>query len=150
MEGCEKPEADRPAVSTEAPPSLRPMGGDLTEVGGPSGSKGRSLDEGYRCESGPGDFQSWVPLSLASADWFPRSRKGERLCLHPLRCQGYGAKRLPINAVEMDCKSSKGPPHHSHEEEVLGAQSQPNLSVIILEFLMLELRVSPMFPEFIS
>lgn len=124
------------------------MGGDLIEVGGPSGSKGRSLDEGYQCESGPGDFQSWVRLSLTSPDWFPRSRKGERLCLNPLRSQGYGAKRLPINAVEMDCKSSKGPPHHSHEEKVLGAQSQPNLSVI-LEFLMLELRVSPMFPEFI-
>ena len=51
----------------------------------------------------------------------PRSRKGERLCLNPLRSQGYGAKRLPINVVEMDCKSSKAPPHHSHEEEVLGA-----------------------------
>lgn len=93
--------------------------------------------------------QSWVQLDLTSPDWFSHSRKGEHLCLNPLRSQGYGAERLLINAVEMDWKSSKGLPHRSHEEEVLGVQSQPNLRAI-LKFSMLELRVSPMFPEFIS
>ena len=58
--------------------------------------------------------QSWVRLSPTSPDWFPHSRKGERLCFNPLRSQGFGAEWLPINAMEMDFgKSSKGPPHCS-------------------------------------